>query len=151
MSSNLPWPVRSVLAGASGTAVLSAAYVLEHRIRRVSKPLDYDDSDVPGQIVASILHISHADEREDLRLGFALRAAYGSGFGLVHGILRRRIGEPAATLAFGGTLLTMTLTMFPLLGHTPPPWRWPRGYLATCLATHGAYTATVALVDDRLG
>jgi hypothetical protein len=140
-----------VIAGACGTAVLSAAYVVDRRVRGASKPLDYDDSDVPGQIVASILHISHPDEREEMRLGFALRAAYGSGFGLLHGVLHRRIGEPAATLAFGGTLLTMTMTMFPLLGHTPPPWRWPRGYLTTCLATHGAYTATVGLVDDRLG
>lgn len=120
-------------------------------MRDASKPLDYDDSDVPGQIVASILHISHPSEDEERELGYLLRAVYGSGFGLLHGLLRRRGGEPVAMLAFGGTLITMTLTMFPLLGHTPPPWRWPRGYLATCLATHAAYTATVALVDDRLG
>lgn len=145
----LPWPVRSVVAGAAGTVVLSAAYVFERRARHASKPLDYDDSDVPGQIVASILHISHPGEEEEVGLGFALRASYGTGFGLLHGLLVRRLGEPRATLAFETTLLTMTMTMFPLLGHTPPVWRWPRGYLATCLATHTAYALTVALVDDR--
>jgi hypothetical protein len=126
--------------------VLTLAYRAERRVRDASKPLDYDDSDVPGQIVASILHIAKPGESEELRLGFALRGVYGSGFGLLHGLLRRRVGEPVATLAFGGVLI-----MFPLLGHTPPPWRWPRGYLATCLATHAAYTVTVALVDNRLG
>jgi hypothetical protein len=143
--------VRSVLAGASGTVVLTAAYILERRIRRTRRPVDYDDSDVPGQIVASILHISSPTEGEERQLGYVLRGAYGSGFGLAHGLLRRRLSEPAATFAFGATLITMTLTMFPLLGHTPPPWRWPRGYLATCLATHAAYAATVGIVDDRLG
>lgn len=131
--------------------MLTLAYRAERRVRDASKPLDYDDSDVPGQIVASILHIAKPGESEELRLGFALREVYGSGFGLLHGLLRRRVGEPVATLAFGGALITMTLTMFPLLGHTPPPWRWPRGYIATCLATHAAYTVTVALVDDHLG
>jgi hypothetical protein len=131
--------------------VLTLAYRAERRVRDASKPLDYDDSHVPGQIVASILHIAKPGESEELRLGFALRGVYGSGFGLLHGLLVRRAGEPAATLAFGGALITMTLTMFPLLGHTPPPWRWPRGYLATCVATHAAYAVTVALVDDRLG
>ncbi len=140
----------SVVAGAAGTGVLTLAYIVEHRIRQTSQPADYDDSDVPGQIVARFLHISRPSEEEETELGYALRATYGSGFGLVHGLLRRRLSEPAATVAFGGALITITLTMFPLLGHTPPPWRWPRGYLATCIATHAAYAVTVAVVDARL-
>ena len=50
----------------------------------------------------------------------------------------------------GGTLITATMTLFPLLGHTPPPWRWPRGYLVTSLGTHVVYAVVVATVDDRL-
>jgi hypothetical protein len=138
------------VAGAAGTGVLTLAYIVEDRIRRRAQPADYDDSDVPGQIVASILHISHPSQEEQVELGYALRATYGSAFGLAHGLLRRRLSEPVATIAFGGALITMTATMFPLLGHTPPPWRWPRGYLATCVATHSAYAVTVALVDDQL-
>jgi len=45
------------------------------------------------------------------------------------GRLRRRVREPVAVGA----------------------WRWPRGFLATCLATHSVYAVTVAVVDDRLG
>jgi len=49
----LPWPVRSVIAGAAGTTALTLAYATERRLRsRRSGPLDYDDSLVPGQIVA---------------------------------------------------------------------------------------------------
>ena len=143
--------MRSILAGAAGTATLTLAYKLEHRLCHTDRPLDYDDSLVPGQIVASILRLDHVTGREEEDLGLALRWSYGSAFGLWHGILRRRLAEPWASLAFGGTLMTATLTLFPLLGRTPPPWRWRPQVMATSLATHAAYTVAVALVDDMPG
>src|SRR5436309_1367332 len=101
----VPWPARSILAGTAGTTALSLAYVIEHRLRpRHRAPLDYDDSLVPGQIVASIMHLPHVTAREDRDIGWALRWSYGSVFGIWHGILRRRMGEPWASLAFGATL-----------------------------------------------
>ena len=148
-AARLPWPARSVPAGTAGTAALTLAYAVERRIRRSRKSQDYDDSLVPGQIVVSILHLPHVTDREEDDLGLALRWSYGSVFGLWHGLLRRRLAEPWATAAFGGTLMTATLTMFPLLGRTPPPWRWPPGYLATSFATHTVYAVTVGLTDDR--
>jgi hypothetical protein len=150
---NVPWPMRSILAGTAGTAALSLSYVIERRVRRGhTGPLDYDDSLVPGQIVVSILHLPHvlgSEDREDRDIGWALRWSYGSAFGLWHGLLRRRFAEPWASAVFGGTLMTMTFSMFPLLGRTPPPWRWPPDVMATCLGTHAAYVAAVAAVDDR--
>ena len=143
--------LRSVAAGTAGTAVLTGCYRLERHLRASGGPLDYDDSEVPGEIVANLLHLPSATGREEEDLGLALRWSYGSAFGIWHGLVRRRLTEPAATVAFATTLMTATLTMFPLLGHTPPPWRWPRGYLATSLFTHAAYAATVGTVDDRLG
>ena len=122
----LAWPIRSVCAGAAGTAALTAAYAAERRLRRSHEgQLDYDDSLVPGQIVASVMHLPDVTARGDRDLGLALRWGYGSAFGLLHGVLRRSVGEPWASAAFGGTLMTATVTLFPLLGHTPPPWRWP--------------------------
>ena len=45
----VPWLIRSLLAGAAGTAAMTLAYAVEHRVRRgVKRPLDYDDSLVPG-------------------------------------------------------------------------------------------------------
>ena len=147
----LPWPLRSVLAGTAGTAMMTLAYAAERRLRpRVHGPLDYDDSLVPGTIVAGIMHLSNVTDREENELGLALRWGYGSVFGLWHGVLRRRIPEPWASAAFGGTLMTATLTMFPLLGRTPPPWRWPPDVIATAFGTHAAYVGAVAMVDDRV-
>jgi len=146
---SLPWQLRSVIGGAAGTATMTAAYDLERRLRHASGPLDYDDSLVPGQIVAGIMHLPHVTAREDKELGLALRWGYGSVFGIWHGILRRRYGEPRASLGFFATLMTATLSLFPILGRTPPPWRWPPDVLATAFGTHAAYVLGVAAVDDR--
>jgi hypothetical protein len=142
------WPVRSIIAGAAGTATLTLAYACERRLRgNRPQPLDYDDSLVPGKIVATVMHLPHVTDREEHELGLMLRWSYGSVFGLLHGRLRRSVGEPWASVAFGGTLITATMTLFPLLGRTPPPWRWPRDVIATSLGTHAAYVAAVAAVD----
>ena len=79
---SLPWPVRSVVAGAAGTTTLTLAYAAERKLRRTHRgSLDYDDSLVPGQIVASVMHLPHVTHREDHELGVALRWSYGSAFG----------------------------------------------------------------------
>ena len=53
-------------------------------------------------------------------------------------------------MVFGSVLMTATFSLFPLLGRTPPPWRWPADVLATSVGTHVAYVAAVALTDGRL-
>lgn len=144
-------PLRSVLAGSAGTAAMSGAYAIERRLRSKRGPLDYDDSLVPGQIVASIMHLPAVTPREDRDLGLLLRWGYGSAFGIWHGVLRRRFCEPLASVLFGATLMSATLSLFPLLGRTPPPWRWPPDVMATCLGSHLVYVLTLASVDDALG
>ena len=149
--SRLAWPIRSVIAGTGGTATMTLAYAAERRLRpRTQGPLDYDDGLVPGEIVASVMHLPHVTQREERDLGVALRWSYGSAFGLLHGALRRVVAEPWAAAGFGATLMTATMTLFPLLGHTPPPWRWRRDVLATSLATHAMYVAAVALTDNGI-
>jgi hypothetical protein len=144
------WPLRSVLAGTAGTAAMTAAYEAERRVRGSERPgpLDYDDGLVPGQIVAGIMHLPHVTTGEEHELGLALRWSYGSVFGLWHGILRRHLPEPWAAAAFGATLMTATFTLFPVLGRTPPPWRWPADVLATSIGTHVVYVTAVAVADD---
>jgi hypothetical protein len=94
--------------------------------------------------------LPHVTDREDRDLGVALRWSYGSAFGLVRGLLHRNLREPWASAAFGGMLMSATLTLFPLLGRRPPPWRWPVGVLATSLGIHAAYVTAVAVVDDAV-
>ena len=151
MARRLSWPIRSVLAGTAGTATMSAAYTAEHHVRtRVRGQLDYDDGLVPGQIVATVMHLPQVTHAEEHELGLILRWSYGSAFGLLHGALRRTVGEPIASVVFGSVLMSATFSLFPLLGRTPPPWRWPPDVIATSIGTHVAYVAAVALADDGL-
>lgn len=93
----VPWQTRSVLAGTAGTAALAGSYAIERRLRpRRQGPLDYDDSIVPGQIVASVMHLGHVTGREDRELGTILRWGYGSAFGLWHGLLREALPRAGA-------------------------------------------------------
>ena len=98
MARGLAWPIRSVLAGTAGTATMTAAYAAEHHVRTsVRGQLDYDDGLVPGEIVATVMHLRQVTHKEEHELGLFLRWSYGSAFGLWHGLLRRTIGEPWAT------------------------------------------------------
>lgn len=143
--------LRGVIAGGVATAAMTAAYSVERRARRaVGAPMDYDGGVVPGQIVLHILHLRDLGASEETTAGLLLRWGYGSAFGVRHVLLRRRLPEPAATAAFGSALMAMTLTMFPLLGHTTPPWKWPWPLLATCVGTHLVYVTAGAIADDRL-
>jgi uncharacterized membrane protein YagU involved in acid resistance len=130
---------------------MTLAYSAEHRLRPdVKGPVDYDDSLVPGEIVATVLHLPSVTNREESELGTVLRWGYGSVFGTYHVLLRRVMPEPWASLVFGGTLITATFSLFPLLGRTPPPWRWPPDVLATSVATHVVYVVAAAATDAIL-
>ena len=148
----IPWPIRSTLAGTAGTATMTGAYATERRLRHSHRgPLDYDDSLVPRTIVASVMHLGNVTAKEDNELGLALRWSYGSVFGIWHGLLDRRVREPWASALFGATLMSATLSLFPLLGRTPSPWRWPADVIATAIAMHIAYVVAVGSMDDAIG
>ena len=105
---------------------------------------------MPGQIVATVMHLPHVTDREERDLGLHPALELRLGVRPAPRRLRRVVGEPWASATFGGTLITATLTLFPLLGRTPPPWRWPADTMATSLGTHAAYVAAVAAVDDAV-
>lgn len=63
----------------------------------------------PARSSRGIMHLPHVTAREEHELGMALRWSYSSVFGLWHGLLRRRAGEPLANVAFGATLMPPTL------------------------------------------
>ena len=165
----LPWFSRGLVAGAAGTAAMAAWYHLERRLRRgrytgvttladgtpveglfSHEGLDYDDSIVPGQIVADILHLPEPTPRQAGALTLALRWTYGSAFGVAHVLLRNRLREPHASLVFGTALMTMTSVAFPLLGRTPVPWRWPVDAQISSIGSHTAYIVTASALDNLL-
>jgi len=112
--------------------------------------LDYDDSVVPGQIVANLLRLPKPSDREAGAITLGLRWSYGTVFGIAHVLLRNSVREPRATLIFGTALMTVTSVGFPVLGGTPPPWKWPVDVQISAGGSHAAYIVTAAVVDNLL-
>jgi hypothetical protein len=139
-----------MLAGTGGTVAMTLAYAVGRRLQpRVVGPLDYDDGLVPGQIVAAFLRLEEVTDRRHRELGLLLRWGYGSALGIAHGALRRGLREPRASVVFAGLVIGSTFSLFPILGKTPPPWRWGIAELGTCVGTHAAYVAGVAACAAR--
>ena len=44
-----------------------------------------------------------------------------------------------------------TLSLFPLLGRTPPPWRCAADVVGTIHGTHAVHVVAVAVVDGAIG
>ena len=64
----------------------------------------------------------------------------GSAVGAGHVALARVLGrEPVPGLAFFAASQVMALGLFPVLGDTPPPWRWERRLVVTSFVQHGIY------------
>lgn len=165
----LPWLRRGLVAGFGGTAAMAVWYHAERTLRRghytgvtsladgtpveglwSHEGLDYDDSVVPGRIVASLLKLPTPTDREAGAITLALRWSYGSAFGIAHVLLRNRIREPYASLIFGSTLMTVTSVAFPLLGNTPPPWQWSRDVQVSAVGSHTLYIVTASVLDNVL-
>ena len=165
----LPWLSRGLVAGAAGTAAMATWYHVERRVRRgrytgvttladgtpveglfSHEGLDYDDSVVPGQIVASLLKLPEPTPRQAGAITLLLRWTYGSAFGIAHVWLRKRLREPAASLLFGSVLLAVTSVAFPVLGRTPVPWRWPVDAQLSSIGSHSAYIITASALDNIL-
>jgi hypothetical protein len=165
----LSWLQRGLVAGFSGTAAMAVWYHTERALRRgrytgvtaladgtpvqglwSHEGLDYDDSVVPGRIVASLLNLPKPTDREAGAITLALRWTYGSAFGIAHVLLRNMIREPYASVVFGSMLMTVTSVAFPLLGRTPPPWKWPLDVQISALGSHTAYIVTASVVDNAL-
>ena len=48
-------------------------------------------------------------------------------------------------------MMAMACAMFPILGDTPPPWRWRNDVIVTSAVQHVVYAATATAVLGALG
>ena len=150
--------VPGVLAGAAGTAAMTTSahlnrvrYARRHDIApsEIDEILDYDDSEYVVIAASTLLRgvVGRAPASAEGRrvLFLVVHWGYGSAVGIAHAALRRWVvGEPLAGSLFFVGCQTMCLTLFPVLGGTPVPWRWQRSVMATSLGQHVLYSAVVA-------
>ncbi|HEY2226105.1 hypothetical protein [Actinomycetospora sp.] len=120
----------------------------------ITEILDYDDSDhvvvAASAVLRRVSGWAPRGPRGRRALFWLVHWGYGSAVGAAHAELRHRLGEPAAGPVFFVGCETMALSLFPLLGETPAPWRWGPRLLTVSLAQHAVYAGTVAGVDALL-
>lgn len=131
-------------AGLVATTAMNLGYAAERQLRRnVEGPLDYDDSNVPVLVAARLLRRSELSPAASRALGFAVHWGYGSLVGLAAVPLARRFRPVTATAGYWAGIMVMACALFPLLGDTPPPWRWRNDVIVTSAVQHLVYAASV--------
>lgn len=138
-------------AGAVGTAVMTLTTRLETALRApTDHPVDYDVSDHVVTAAATVLRHRPTSATQRRALFLLVHWGYGSLVGVGYEALRARCGPVRATLVFYAGCQAMAWTLFPVLGGTPPPWRWRRDVLVSSLAQHLVYAAAVSVADTAI-
>lgn len=152
---------RGVLGGVVGTGAMALA---AHRRRRrftrhhgvtpeeAGVVLDYDDSDHVVTAAATLTrHVLGWEPRSpsERRMLFRLvHWGYGSAVGAGHVALQHALRhETGAALTFFTASQAMAFGLFPVLGGTPPPWRWERRLVVTSVVQHAIYAGVVAVTN----
>ena len=113
--------------------------------------IDYDASEHVTIAASKLLRKKPRTAGQRRLLFNVVHWGYGSAVAVEYDGLRRRLGsEPEAALVFYLACQTMAFVLFPLLGETPPPWRWRRAVVLSSLGEHALYVATVAVVSHAL-
>jgi hypothetical protein len=146
---------RALLGGVAGTSVMTAALAAETALRPnatrldPAEPVDYDASE--HVVIAACRAVGRRPPRSDgaKRVIFAtVHWGYGSAVALAYEPLRSTVGsDRRAGLLFYAGCQSMALVLFPVLGDTPPPWRWKRSVLLSSFTVHALYAATVVAVS----
>lgn len=141
---------RGLVAGAVGTAAMTAAQTATMRLR------DGESSGTPAEvgrrIVEGVLRREVPEERMDA-LNDAMHWLYGTSWGAVYGVVRgsRRTRWPRHGLMLAAAVWGASLVELPAMKLAPPVWEYPPAELASDVGYHLAYglaaSGAYALID----
>lgn len=142
---------QGLLAGAAGTAAMTAAQTALYRIQ--GSEGSTTPAEVAKRVIRGVFH-RRVDERHTDRLNTLMHVGYGTGWGIPFGITMGSIDASPlpAGLIFGTAVWAASLVELPLMKLAPPVWRYSPGQLASDLGFHLVYglgAATAWAVVDR--
>jgi hypothetical protein len=132
---------KGLVAGFAGTAAMTVSSTIEQHLRHRAA------SSAPADATAKVLGIEEfASDAAKTRFSFLSHWGYGTGWGIVRGMLAAAGLKPgAATAAHGAAVWGNAAMMLPALDVAPPVIFWPRREIAIDLLHHAVYaTATGA-------
>jgi hypothetical protein len=136
---------RGLLAGAIGTAAMTASSTIEEKLRK--RPA----STAPADAAAKVLGIGEfpSDSAKNA-FSNAVHWSYGTGWGLVRALLSTRLSPPAATATHLAALWGTEQVVLPALGVAPPITEWGGDEIAIDLAHHVVYATTTGISCELL-
>ncbi|MDQ3974249.1 MAG: DUF1440 domain-containing protein [Actinomycetota bacterium] len=136
---------KGLFAGLVGTAAMTLSSTMEAKLR------DRRASETPAEAICRLLGVEALGEREKSRLTNLVHWGYGTGLGMLRGLLAvaRLEGLPAAGVFFaavwGGELVAL-----PALDLSPPVTKWGRHEVAADLLHHAVYVTATSLAYQSL-
>jgi hypothetical protein len=143
---------RGLACGLTGTAVMTLTAACYARLRgETDHILDYDTSEHVAIAAGTVLRVHPRGASCRRTLFHLVHWGYGSAVGIAYeAIARAAPTRHAASAIFFTGCQSMAFALFPLLGRTPPPWRWRADVIAISLLQHAFYAATVDLTHQAL-
>jgi hypothetical protein len=137
---------RGLVAGFAGTAAMTASSTLEARLRHRAP------SSAPARATAKVLGITEfEDDRAKARFSDLSHWGYGTGWGVVRGLLAAGGLSPrAATAAHGAAVWGAAQVTLPALDIAPPAIFWGAQEVAIDAFHHAVYTLATGLAYDAL-
>lgn len=135
---------RGVIAGAIGTAVMTAGQTAYYKV------MDVEGSTTPAEVAKRVIRgVLQRDVDEDAtpQLNTAMHWAYGTGWGTLYGLAVRR---PTTGVVFALTVWGASLVELPAMKLAPPIWQTPPASIAPDLGFHVLYGVAVATAHRAL-
>jgi hypothetical protein len=128
---------RGLIAGFAGTAAMTVSSTWEARLRGRAP------SSAPARATTKVLGISEFEsDLAKARFSDLSHWGYGTGWGIVRGLLAATGMSPqAATAAHGAAIYGAAQVTLPALDVAPPAIFWPKEEIAIDAFHHAVYTA----------
>ena len=137
---------KGLVAGFAGTAAMTASSTIEARLRHRAA------SSAPARATAKMLGIKEFDD--DLakaRFNDLSHWGYGTGWGVVRGLLASTGMKPrAATAAHGAAIYGAAQVTLPALDVVPPIVFWPKTEIAIDAWHHAVYATATGIAYELL-
>jgi hypothetical protein len=138
---------RGLLAGFAGTAAMTVSSTVEARLRGRAP------SSAPARATAKVLGITEfEDDRAKARFSDLSHWGYGTGWGVVRGLLAATGMTPrAATAVHGAAVYGSAQVTLPALDVAPPSIFWGREEVAIDAFHHLVYATATGIAYELIG
>jgi len=135
---------KGLVAGFAGTAAMTVSSTVEQHVRGRAA------SSAPADATAKVLGIAEfTDDAAKERFSFLSHWGYGTGWGVVRGVLGAVGMRPArATAAHGAAVWGSAAVTLPALDVAPPFVFWGREEVAIDLFHHAVYAVATGLAYE---